>query len=256
MPYLTALFFVTAIVYASVGFGGGSTYNALLVLSGADFRVLPSVALTCNIIVVTGGVWHFSRAGHLQLKLVLPFLALSVPMAWLGGRLPIDERVFVGLLGLSLAFAGLRLLVNRTRDSGPAASPPAARMWAIGLPVGAAIGLLAGQVGIGGGIFLDPLLHVLHWGTARGIAAASSLFILINSVSGLAGQMMKLGDIGQLGQFYQYLWLFPAVLLGGQAGSLIGSRHLPGPLVRRLTAVVVLYVAARLLIRWYTMGGG
>ena len=86
MPYLTALFFVTALVYASVGFGGGSTYNALLVLSGADFRVLPSVALSCNIIVVTGGVWHFSRAGHLQLKLVLPFLALSVPMAWLGGR--------------------------------------------------------------------------------------------------------------------------------------------------------------------------
>ena len=256
MPYLAALFLVTAIVYASVGFGGGSTYNALLVLSGADYRVLPSVALTCNIIVVTGGVWHFARAGHLQLKLVLPFLALSVPMAFLGGRLPIDERVFVGLLGLSLAFTGLRLLFSRARDTAPAGSPPAARRWAIGLPVGAATGLLAGLVGIGGGIFLAPLLHVLHWGAARAIAAASSLFILINSVAGLAGQIMKLGDVGQLDQFYQYLWLFPAVFLGGQIGSRLGSRHLPGLLVRRLTAAVVLYVAGRLLIRWYTMGGG
>jgi len=255
MPYLAALFFVTALVYASVGFGGGSTYNALLVLSGADYRALPSVALTCNIIVVSGGVWHFFRAGHLQLKLVLPFLALSVPMAWLGGRLPIDERVFVGLLGLSLAFTGLRLLVSRAADIISAEPPPAARTWAIGLPVGAAIGFLAGLVGIGGGIFLAPVLYVLHWGTARSIAAASSLFILINSVAGLAGQIMKLDDLGQLDQFYQYLWLFPAVLLGGQAGSLLGSRHLPGPLVRRLTAVVVLYVAGRLLIRWYAMGG-
>ncbi len=256
MPYLIALFLVTAFVYAAVGFGGGSTYNALLVLSGADYQVLPSVALSCNIIVVTGGVWHFSRAGHLQLQLVLPFLALSVPMAWLGGRLPIDERVFIALLGLSLAFAGLRLLFSRTRDSVPAGPPSAARMWAIGLPVGTAIGLLAGLVGIGGGIFLAPLLHVLHWGTARAIAAASSLFILTNSVAGLVGQIMKLGDVGQLDHFYQYLWLFPAVFLGGQIGSRIGSRHLPGLFVRRLTAVVVLYVAGRLLIRWYTMGGG
>ena len=255
MPYLAVVFLITALVYASVGFGGGSTYNALLVLYGADYRVLPSVALTCNIIVVAGGVWHFARAGHLRPSLCLPFLALSVPMAWVGARIPVSEQVFVGLLGLSLAFTGLRLLVSRKPQATESAGPTSARRWATGLPIGGSIGFLSGIVGIGGGIFLAPLLHLLRWGTAQAIAAASSLFILLNSIAGLTGQLMKLGDLGQLRSLWDYVWLFPAVLLGGQIGSWLGSRHLPGHLVRRLTAVLVLYVAGRLLLRWYEMGG-
>ena len=86
MPVLALLFFVTAVLYAAVGFGGGSTYNALLVLADTDYRVLPSVALLCNLIVVVGGVWHYRRSRDLSLSFALPFVALSIPMAWLGGR--------------------------------------------------------------------------------------------------------------------------------------------------------------------------
>ena len=104
---LIALFALTAALYAAVGFGGGSTYNALLVLNGADYRVLPAIALACNIIVVSGGVWRFSRAGEITLARIAPFLLSSVPAAFLGGRLEVSETVFVGLLG------GALLLRNR-----------------------------------------------------------------------------------------------------------------------------------------------
>ncbi|NNM29188.1 MAG: TSUP family transporter, partial [Akkermansiaceae bacterium] len=102
MTTLIPAFFVTAILYAMVGFGGGSTYNALLVLADTDYRLLPSLALACNIIVVSGGAYHFSRAEGVRWPALLPFVCLSVPMAWLGGRLPVAERLFVGLLGLAL----------------------------------------------------------------------------------------------------------------------------------------------------------
>src|SRR3990167_10506791 len=121
---LTAAFFITAILYASVGFGGGSTYNALLVLSGADYRLVPAIALVCNVIVVTGGVWRFSRTGDLSARRLAPFLMTSVPAAWIGGRLAISETTFVGLLGAALLISGVRLALQRgTPQSDPASQP-------------------------------------------------------------------------------------------------------------------------------------
>ena len=108
-PLLIAAFLITALLYASVGFGGGSTYNALLVLSGADYRVMPLIALVCNVIVVCGGIWRFARTGDLSARRLLPFLAASVPAAWIGGRTPISETFFVGLLGGALLLSGIRL---------------------------------------------------------------------------------------------------------------------------------------------------
>lgn len=243
---LALLFCLTAAAYASVGFGGGSTYNALLVLSGADYRLLPAIALTCNIIVVAGGSLRFARAGHIDMKRIVPLAALSAPFAWLGGRIAVSEIVFVGLLGAALLFSGLRLIWPGQPEHAPPRTLPA---WSLAA-TGGGIGFLAGLVGIGGGIFLAPLLHLTRWGGAQQIAAASSVFILINSLFGLAGQTMKLGDLELLEPALAYWPLLPAVLIGGQIGSHLAVARLNENVIRRLTGVLVLYVAARLLWRF------
>lgn len=251
---LAALFFITAALYAAVGFGGGSTYNALLVLNGTDYRLLPTIALACNIIVVSGGVWRFASAGLLSPARLLPFLITSVPAALIGGRLPVSETLFVGLLGGALLLAGLRLGVQPTSGDVEVIGEPR-RDWPISLAVGGAIGLLSGIVGIGGGIFLAPVLYFMKWGSARQIAAACSLFILANSLSGLTGQLMKLGDLDLLNLVIPYWPLFPAVLIGGQIGSWFAANGLSGIWIKRLTAALILYVAIRLLLRWLALTG-
>jgi uncharacterized membrane protein YfcA len=246
MPMLALLFFVTAVLYASVGFGGGSTYNAILVLADTDYRLLPSIALACNLIVVTGGVWQYRRSGDLNLMFALPFIALSIPMAWFGGTVPIEKETFVMFLGLSLLAAGLAMWFQPPETR---ASPPGSPLvnWFVGLPVGAAIGFLAGMVGIGGGVFLAPCLHLLRLADPKRIAATSSFFILVNSIAGLLGQSMKQGASAHLGQLTDYVWLGVAVLIGGQVGSRLSTRVLSGRVVKRLTAALVLYAAGRLL---------
>ncbi len=245
---LAALFFITALLYAAVGFGGGSTYNALLVLHGADYRILPSIALICNIIVVSGGVWRFWRAGHLPVNRLLPWMAASAPAAWVGGRLPISETVFVGVLGFSLLVAGLRLAFEtraKIEESRARKAP-----MVVNFAVGGGIGFVSGLAGIGGGIFLAPVLYFLRWGNPREIAGACSLFILINSLFGLGGQVMKLSDLSLVSGLSAYWALLPAVLIGGQIGSRLGSVGLRPNIIKGLTAVLILYVAARLLLRW------
>jgi uncharacterized membrane protein YfcA len=246
MPSLALLFFATAVLYAAVGFGGGSTYNALLVLADTDYRVLPSIALICNLIVVTGGVLQYRRSDDLDWRFALPFVALSVPMAWLGGRIPIDEGAFVLLLGLSLLAAGVSMWFQPTTASSPEAAPSGAS-WFLGLPLGGLIGFLSGMVGIGGGIFLAPALHLLRLAEPKRIAATSSFFIMVNSSAGLVGQTMKQGTSEHLGRLSDHTWLFVAVLIGGQIGSRMSTRALSGRVVKRLTAVLILYVAGRLL---------
>ncbi|MEO1014513.1 MAG: sulfite exporter TauE/SafE family protein [Pseudomonadota bacterium] len=248
MAVLAALFFATALLYASVGFGGGSTYNALLVLQGVDYRVLPAIALICNVIVVAGGAMRHQAAGNIDWARIWPFFAASVPMAWIGGLLQIPELAFIGVLGGALVAAGLNLLLAsptgtaaEKRDLGTARSAA----------VGGALGLLAGLVGIGGGIFLAPILHMTRWGSAQAIAATCSTFILINSLSGLAGQFAKLEDLGQLAQLRVYWPLFPAVLIGGQIGGALSLARLSEATMRRLTAALVLFVGLRLCLRFF-----
>lgn len=254
MAILLPAFFLTALLYAMVGFGGGSTYSALLIIAGTDYQLLPAVSLSCNIVVVAGGVWHFGRDGALPWSRFWPFVVLSVPMAWVGGSLRISESLFVGLLGLVLLISGIAMLLQaRQYETRPAANVVVAGAagqifaWL----AGALIGLLSGIVGIGGGIFLAPLLHLIVWGPAKSIAAASSLFILFNSIAGLGGQLWKLDNIARLGELTPYAWLIPGVLIGGQIGSRTGANRLPGQKIRMLTGVLVLAVAFRLLYRFF-----
>jgi uncharacterized protein len=246
-PLLILGFFATALLYASVGFGGGSTYTALLTLTGTDFRILPFVSLVCNVIVVTGGTIRFMRAGLVPWRKVLPLVVASAPMALLGGLTPIKQPVFMAVLGISLLVAGALLLWQREpkfEASGPNPNP------VIDAAMGGAIGYLSGLVGIGGGIFLAPLLYLLRWGAAKQIAATASFFILINSIAGLVGQSIKLGNAGEFGAVFAYWPLALAVLAGGQIGSWLGIKILPPVIVRRATGVLILYVAIQLL--WKT----
>lgn len=247
MPiWLAPAFFLTALLYASVGFGGGSTYNALLALAGVDYRILPSVALICNILVVLGGVWRFHQAGAMPWRRAALLAFMAAPFAWAGGLTPVREAVFLALLAGSLMIAGVALLFQRDASSAPEKLLPLRATRVADLGIGAVIGYLAGLVGIGGGIFLAPYLHITRWAATRQVAATASLFILVNSLAGLMGQMMKLGS-AQLTTIGSYWPLFLAVILGGQAGSLLGIRVMPALWVRRATAVLVLYVAGQLV---------
>jgi len=252
--FLAALFFLTALLYASVGFGGGSTYNALLALNGVDYRIMPTIALLCNLIVVSGGTFRFARAGHLNLQRIAPWIVISVPAAWLGGYLHVPERTFIGLLGLSLLAAGIQILLQSRGGGDMQASSSVSRHPLLPFAVGGGLGFLAGLVGIGGGIFLAPVLYLLRWGSARMIAGTCSFFILVNSLAGLLGQVMKLGDTALLTHMAGYWLLFPAVLIGGQIGSYMGSARFDPQILRILTALLILYVAVRLLLRWWGTG--
>lgn len=240
---LAAGFFVTALLYASVGFGGGSTYSALLALSGLDYRLLPLISLACNIVVVTGSSIRFARAGLTPWKKALVIVALGAPASFAGGLTPIKEATFLTLLGGGLVLTSLTMLIPvRKKADG---TPTMASRW---MSLAAApLGYFAGLVGIGGGIFLAPLLHLVRWHEARGIAATASLFILVNSLFGLAGQLLKNGP-GLFGAAIEAgLPLLVAVVIGGQIGSLLAARLLPPQWIRWLTALLVLVVGVRLL---------
>jgi hypothetical protein len=244
---MAALFFaflITAVLYASVGFGGGSTYTALLALAEVDYRILPMLALTCNIVVVAGSTLRFARAGITPWKSALVLTGVAAPAAFLGGLTPIGETAFLAILGGSLLVTALTLLLPaRTESDGEK------RAFARAMPVAALpLGYLAGLVGIGGGIFLAPLLHLARWDSARAIAATASLFILVNSLFGLAGQVLK-GGAGRFGAAVDLgLPLLVAVALGGQIGSLLALKYLPQRWIRLGTAALTAWVGVRLLL--------
>ncbi|MFT5537448.1 sulfite exporter TauE/SafE family protein [Parasphingorhabdus sp.] len=246
---LALLFALTAALYASVGFGGGSTYIALLALAALDYQALPVIALLCNIIVVTGGTLRFQWRGLIDWPKIWPILLLSVPAAWLGGRMVLEQQSFMLLLGLSLAAAGLLLIIEpfikRAGDSVRNGQWTGHRLFAPA--IGTGIGFLSGMVGIGGGIFLAPILLLTRWSDSRRIAATASVFILVNSIAGLSGQLMKSGLSSGAEAIIAYWPLFVGVLLGGQIGSILASKALPEIWIRRLTALLILYVAVRIL---------
>ena len=176
MIILSILFFVTAILYASVGFGGGSTYLALLLLWGVPYFIFPVVALTCNIIVVSGNCFNYIRAGNLNLKLLIPYLIGSIPLAFIGGSLPIEKEFFEILLFVVLTIAGVLLLLKFNSYDDKIEIFRKIPIL-VSILIGGILGFVSGVAGVGGGIFLSPILFLLKAGKPKHIVTTASLFI-------------------------------------------------------------------------------
>ena len=247
MFILSFLFFLTAILYSSVGFGGGSTYLALLLIWDVPYQVFPIIALCCNIIVVSGNCFNYIRAGNINIKLLIPFLISSIPLAFIGGSLQLDKSFFEILLFTVLTLAGLSLLLRfRSFDESKEINDNIPKI--ISVLIGGSIGFVSGVVGIGGGIFLSPVLLLIKAGKTKHIATTASLFILINSISGLIGQSTK-GFI--FNEIYNYWPLFLLVLIGGQLGNFLNIKILPTRIMILLTAGLVIFVSVRMGFRLF-----
>ena len=248
MVYLISAFLITAFLYASVGFGGGSTYNALLILYNVDYLLIPKIALTCNLIVVIGGTIRYQLNNLIPWKKVLPLIIFSAPFAWIGGRLPIDKELFLAILGTSLLISGILLLIRKEEIENFSKSVNSKIGIFLFSIMSALIGFVSGLVGIGGGIFLSPILHLTKTIPSMNIAAISSVFIFVNSIAGLSGQFMKNNNTNLINEFVGYYWLFFAVLIGGSIGTYLGIKTFHPKIVRRLTAILVIYVSLRILL--------
>ena len=247
MQHWEILFFFLAIafVYASVGFGGGSSYLAILTLYAFPFQEMRLTALACNIIVVTGGSIIFIRNKQVDWKKVIPLVVVSVPMAFVGAIIKLSQDTFFIILGCSLIVAAilLWLKIRQVREDEIITHKSNYLRDAL---LGGAIGFLSGMVGIGGGIFLSPVLNLMKWDTPKKIAATASLFILVNSVSGITGQLSALSDYVN---FTRIGLLCAAVFIGGQIGSRMGAVKFNQLVIRRVTAVVVFVAGAEVLIK-------
>jgi len=245
MVFLSILFLITAILYSSVGFGGGSTYLALLLIWDIPYFIFPLIALSCNIIVVSGNCINYIKSDNLNLKFLLPYLVGSIPLAYVGGSLMIEKKIFEILLFSILVIAGILLLINfKSYDDNEKSYRKIP--ITVSVPIGAVLGLVSGIVGIGGGIFLSPILFLLRAERPKKIVTVASVFILINSISGITGQLSKNGVLSEL-QNYWYLLL--AVLIGGQIGNFLNLKIFPTRILALITATLVLFVAARMGFR-------
>ena len=247
MIILSILFFVTAILYASVGFGGGSTYLALLLIWEVPYYIFPVIALVCNIFVVSGNSFNYIKAGNLNLKLLLPYLIGSIPLAFIGGSLHIEKNLFEFFLFLVLAFAGIMLLINFKSYDDEDKTYKNIPIF-ISVPIGGVLGFASGVVGIGGGIFLSPILFLIKAGKPKHIVTAASLFILINSISGVTGQLTKNAVFNDLSNYW---YLFLAVIIGGQVGNFLNLKIFPTRMLALVTSGLVLFVAIRMAYKLF-----
>ena len=245
MIILSIFFLITSILYSSVGFGGGSTYLAIMLIWEIPFYIIPILALCCNIIVVSGNSINYVRSGNLNLNLLVPYLIGSIPFAFFGASISISKELFEIILFIILFIAGILLLIKNKSyndDQIKINSVPKA----VSIFIGSAIGFFSGIVGIGGGIFLSPILFLMKAGYPRHIATAASLFILINSIFGVAGQLTK--NI-VFDEFLNYWPLFLCVLIGGQIGNLLNIKFLSNKTLTIITSMLVIFVSIRMGIR-------
>ena len=245
MIILSILFFVTAILYASVGFGGGSTYLALLLIWGVPYYIFPVIALICNIFVVSGNSFNYIKAGNLNFKLLIPYLVGSIPLAFIGGSLELDKNLFEIFLFIVLGIAGTLLLINfKSYEDNESTYRNIPIL--ISILIGGILGFVSGVVGIGGGIFLSPILFLIKAAKPKHIVTAASLFILINSISGVIGQLTKnivLSDISN------YWYLFLIVIIGGHIGNFLNLKIFPTRILALITSILVIFVAIRVGIK-------
>ncbi len=237
LALLSAAVLVVAFLYSSVGHAGASGYIAVMALAGLSPAFIKPTALLLNILVACLSSWQFYRAGHFSWRLFWPFAALGVPCAFLGGYLHLPARAFNVLLGVVLAYSAVRFLLPASAEAEPRA--PA---LPVALATGAGLGFVSGLAGVGGGIFLTPLVIFMRWARTKTASAISAVFILVNSVAGLAGTVTSTRALPSLA-----LPLGIAVVAGGAAGSYLGSHRFSVPVIKRLLAAVLAIAAAKLL---------
>jgi hypothetical protein len=247
MIILPILFFVTAILYASVGFGGGSTYLALLLIWDVPYFIFPIIALSCNIIVVSGNCFNYIRTGNLNFRLLIPYLIGSVPLAFIGGALSIEKKIFEIILFLILTITGLSLL-SKYKSYDDKEENYKKIPIPVSISIGGVLGFISGIVGIGGGIFLSPILFLLRAAKPKNIITTASLFILINSIAGIIGQLTKNSVINEISNYW---YLLIVVLVGGQIGNYLNLKIFPTRILALITSGLVLFVAIRMGIKLF-----
>ena len=245
MIILSILFFITAVLYSSVGFGGGSTYLALLLIWDIPYYIFPIIALFCNIIVVTGNSINYVRAGNHNFKLLIPFLIGSIPLAFIGGTLIVKKEIFEILLFLVLSIAGLLLLINNKSYEDKNIIIKKLHLF-VSILIGSVLGLISGIVGIGGGIFLSPILFLLKADKPKNIVTTASLFILINSIFGVLGQLTKENILNEI---ILYWPLFLTVLIGGLFGNYLNLKIFSNRILALITSLLVIFVAIRMAFK-------
>jgi len=242
MIILSIFFFITAILYSSVGFGGGSTYLALMLIWDIPYYIFPIIALFCNIIVVSGNSINYIKSGNLNLKLLTPYLIGSIPFAFFGASISIEKDIFEILLFIILATAGFFLFIESKSFSNEKLKIKKISNL-LSIFIGSTIGFVSGLVGIGGGIFLSPILFLMKAGYPKHIAATASLFILVNSTFGVMGQLTK--DI-VFNEFLNFWPLFLIVFVGGQIGNYLNIKFLSNKTLALMTSLLVIFVAIRM----------
>ena len=245
MFILSIFFFITAILYSSVGFGGGSTYLALLLIWDIPYYIFPIIALLCNIIVVSGNSFNYVRAGNHNFRLLVPFLIGSIPFAFFGGTLKIEKDIFEVLLFFVLSIAGILLLINNKSYENNNLTTKKLN-FIVSFFIGSILGLVSGIVGIGGGIFLSPILFLLKSEKPKIIVTTASLFILINSISGILGQLTKENILIEISN---YLPLFLCVFIGGLIGNYLNLKIFTSRILAIITSFLVLFVSIRMGIK-------
>jgi uncharacterized membrane protein YfcA len=233
-PYfLAVLFFVVAFTYSSVGLGGGSSYTALMAIFGMNTLAIPMISLSLNLVVTSVGSFNFIRNKHGKIKLIMPFLISSMPMAYLGGALKLPKEIFYWVLLLSLVFVAVRIYF--WQNTTIKLNIDQKEKIFISLLAGSVLGLVAGIVGIGGGIYLVPLIIILGLGAEKEAAACGAIFIWLNSFSGLLSRF-QYNSI----DLTSYIPLIIAVLTGGFLGSFMGSSKFSPKLMEKILGTVII----------------
>ena len=246
LPWLAAGILVIAFLYSSVGHAGASGYIAVMTLFGLAPAEIKPTALVLNILVASIGTWQFWRAGHFRWQLFWPFAVLSVPMAFAGGYLNLPAHLFKIAVGIVLLFSAGRFLYD-PKDATEVKAPSRG----VSIIVGGILGLLSGLTGTGGGIFLTPLMIVMRWATTKTAAATSVVFILVNSIAGLLGNVTATREIPS----FAFVLLL-AALVGGSVGSYLGSQRFSAPAIKRLLAAVLIIAGLKLIGLELPVGGG
>ena len=236
-PYLlSVLFLAVAFAYSSVGLGGGSSYTALMAIAGVSTAAIPIISLTLNLLVTAVGSVNFFRSGHVRMRLLIPFLISSIPMSYLGGSLKLPKAMFYWILLATLCFVALRIYVWEKTTIHLSIGKTA--KLAVSLTTGSVLGLIAGIVGIGGGIYLVPLIIVLGLGSEKEAAACGAIFILLNSLSGLIARL-QFNSIDPS----QIILPIVAVVIGSASGSLMGAvKYRPQTIQKVLGAVILVAI--------------